>query len=161
MAPRRATFSIRLGGRSIFGRGALPGRRRLSGRILIAVFALWLPAATGQGGRATCTAAAAFAKTMSGARPHLSCHGENGARGAKKCCCNSETSIRAAACGCHDGQSAFGAAVHDPVLASLRWKAGAPLERRLARLPKAAAPLGESREPPDPPPPRVSPSEHA
>src|SRR5689334_16993036 len=92
-------------------------------RLLVAAFALWLPAATGQGGKATCVAAATFAKSVvqTGKRPHLSCHGEPGAK--KTCCCRGQETLRAAACGCHEGESAFGAAAHDPMLAA--WTSGA------------------------------------
>ena len=129
--------------------------RRLVFRVLIAALALWLPAATGKGGKATCVAAAAFAKSTVEARPHLSCHGEAGAK-KKNCCCKGEETLRAAACPCHEGQHAFGTAAHDPMLTS--WVAGT------ARLTNdmdgpalfTRAPHERFADAPDPPPPQAS-----
>lgn len=122
-------------------------------RLLVAAFALWLPAATGQGGKATAIAAESLAKSLT-SRPHLSCHGENGAKAHKNCCCKGEQALRAAACGCHDGQTVFGVAAHDPALAA--WVHGAgvrPVERRGA-VAGAPIPTGQLADAPDPPPPR-------
>jgi hypothetical protein len=129
--------------------------RRLAARLLVAAFALWLPAATGQGGKATCVATAAFAKTVAqaGKRPHLSCHGEPGQK--KTCCCRGEESLRAAACGCHEGQSAFGTAAHDPMLAG--WAPGTAVLSVDSSRPRGftALPPERAGEAPDPPPPRT------
>jgi len=122
-------------------------------RVLVAAFALWLPAATGQGGKATAIAAESFAKSMT-SRPHLSCHGEGGAKAKKSCCCNGEQTLRAAACGCHDGPNVFGIAAHDPALAAWIHGAGVrPVERRRT-VASAPIPPGQNADAPDPPPPR-------
>ncbi len=125
--------------------------RSVLSRLLVAAFALWLPAATGQGGRATCVAAAAYAKSLT-ERPHLSCHGENGTK--KRCCCNSEATIRAAACGCHDGQSLHPAAAHDPTITSWAVVAGARPGLAHDSAPPRPSPAGRLADAPDPPPPR-------
>jgi hypothetical protein len=140
-------------------------RRSVLLRVCIAAFALWLPAATGKGGKATCVAAAvtgkggkatcvaaaSYAKSMN-ERPHLSCHGENGAR--KSCCCKGEQALRAAACDCHDGQRMFGAAAYDPMLA--RWSAGPAGDFALASpiARDRSMDRGRFSKPPDPPPPK-------
>ncbi|MFN2426303.1 MAG: hypothetical protein ABR587_07635 [Candidatus Binatia bacterium] len=123
-------------------------------RVLVAAFALWLPAATGQGGKATCNAASTLARSMSGARPHLSCHGENGAK--KSCCCTGQDAIRAAACGCHDGQTIFGVAPHDPTLASWSWRAGSRPSSPRAFVTALLDPDGLAAQAPDPPPPKAA-----
>lgn len=126
--------------------------RSLLSRLLIAGFALWLPAVTGQGGKATSIAAESLARSLT-QRPHLSCHGDKGEK--KSCCCKGEQTIRAAACGCHEGQEAFGLAAYDPTLAS--WTSG-PLRRPWKDCPAVDRPdlaLGTLAEPPDPPPPRL------
>lgn len=131
----------------------MPRRRARSvlSRLLVAAFALWLPAATGQGGKATCIAAASYAKALS-ERPHLSCHGEKGAK--KRCCCNSEPTIRAAACGCHDGQTMHPTAAHDPTIASGIVLAGVRPAVPYEGPPPRLAPFGRLADAPDPPPPR-------
>lgn len=132
--------------------------RSLASRLLVAAFALWLPAATGQGGRATCIAASSLAKSLA-ERPHLSCHGDSGAK--KRCCCNSEQTIRAAACGCHDGQSMHPTAAHDPTIASWVLRAGRRPVVHAERPPATGSPHGRSPDAPDPPPPRSLVSDRA
>jgi hypothetical protein len=130
-------------------------------RVLVAAFALWLPAATGQGGKATCIAAETLARTMTapGARPHLSCHGESGTK--KGCCCKGQQTLRSAACHCHDGQAVDGATAHDPMLASWTRSPGplpaAPL-RAASALP---VPKGQLTGEPETPPPRIPFSDRA
>lgn len=131
-----------------------PRVKSLVGRLLVAAFALWLPAATGQGGKATAIATESLAKSLN-SRPHLSCHGENGANAKKNCCCKKEQTLRAAACGCHDGQTVFGIAAHDPMLAAWIHGAGVrPVERRGA-VADAPSPPDELGDAPDPPPPQA------
>lgn len=147
-APGRLTETLdRLEARLMTRRPGLAMRR-----LLIAAFALWLPAATGQGGRATCSAATSLAKLLT-ERPHLSCHGGGGENLKKSCCCKGEETIRAAACGCHDGQQAFGTPAHGPLLPSMTWRFG-PLHAErspLARLRlRFDGPPGDA--PDDPPP---------
>ena len=130
-----------------------PRARTLLSRLLVAAFALWLPAATGQGGKATCIAAESLAKSLT-SRPHLSCHGEGGAKATKSCCCKGEQTLRAAACGCHDGQTVFGAAAHDPMLAGWTWRAGPRPVLRPGAAAGARTPPGHLADAPDPPPPQ-------
>jgi hypothetical protein len=131
-----------------------PRVKSLLCRVLVAAFALWLPAATGQGGKATCIAAESLAKSLT-SRPHLSCHGEGGAKADKNCCCKGKPTLRAAACGCHDGQTVFGTAAHDPMLAAWIVGAGArPLEHRGA-VARSTVPAGLLADAPDPPPPQL------
>ena len=144
----------------------MPAPRRrvtLFRRLLVAALALWLPIASGQGGRATCVAAASLAKSLiaSSSRPHLSCHGENGVDSKKDCCCKSKTTLRAAACGCHDGDPLYATAAHDPMLGS--WMSStAPLRAAYAhRNPYQDAMLGRGTDGPDPRPPRFFFSDHA
>jgi hypothetical protein len=130
--------------------------RRLFARLLVAAFALWLPAATGTGGKATCVAATAFAKQVAqaGQRPHLSCHGEPGAK--KTCCCRGVETLRAAACGCHEGQDGFASAAHDPMLRG--WIPGLAVlsDDRVRPRGFTALPPDRLRDAPDPPPPQLS-----
>lgn len=130
-------------------------RRRPAMRLLVAAFALWLPVATGQGGKAACGAAAEFAESLlSHQRPHLSCHGEKGRKA--DCCCKSRTTLRAAACGCHDGDPGFGVSAQDPMLAGwvLVAAANAALESRPASL--TATMHGRGYDAPDSPPPQLA-----
>jgi hypothetical protein len=120
-------------------------------RVLVAAFALWLPAATGQGGKATVVAAHTLAKSMN-ERPHLSCHGDAGSK--KNCCCKGKETLRAAACGCHDGETVYGTSAHDPMLAA--WVAGA------VKASSSGAPIaadaevsGRSADVPELPPPKA------
>lgn len=134
-------------------------RKTFLSRLLVAAFALWLPVATGQGGRATCNAAAMFAKSLSAGpvRPHLSCHGENGQSGAKAkkdCCCKNKTGLRSANCGCHDGKPGFGLAAHDPMLGTWLTRTPALADRHARRAAQTDATAGRLGDAPDPPPPR-------
>jgi hypothetical protein len=125
--------------------------RSLACRMLVAAFALWLPAATGAGGKATCIAASSLARSLETPdHAHLSCHNTGGD---KDCCCKGRTQLRAAACGCHDGAPAFGETAHDPMVAV--W---ASLDRvRALESNEAVAATerfrGRAGDGPEPPPP--------
>ncbi|HEY2775711.1 MAG TPA: hypothetical protein VGK20_16845 [Candidatus Binatia bacterium] len=86
--------------------------RSIAVRALIAALALWLPAATGQGGRAVGLATATLAVRVSG-HAHLSCHGDS-----KDCCCKNQVTLRSGLCGCHDGATAPALTDDDPMLAA-------------------------------------------
>jgi hypothetical protein len=125
-------------------------RKRLS-RIAIALFALWLPLTMGQGAKATTVVADALyaAGALPGSRPHLSCHMEHG----KDCCCKNQVTIRAAECGCHDGESSGAPSCGDPTLPIHCDHIGTPAFDPSTSEQECPAPYGRTAEPPDPPPP--------
>jgi hypothetical protein len=141
---------------------AFRSSRTTLGRLLVAALALWLPMATGSGGDAACRATSTLATTLVSASPahgHLPCHEEGAAAAHKTCCCKSGPALRATRCGCHDGDPSAAGGIGDPMLAGNATGLGMRVVGRKGDANRDEAVQARSLEAPDPPPPRVSPSD--